>query len=170
MIVKELPSYQTLLEKAKRYPTMDVLVCEAYLHVLRTGAVLHRCLDRSLAKRGFSYGQMLILNLLSRDPKPVPVCKLAEMAGVTTPTVSAVLSGMVRAGLVERVADLSDKRMVRIGLRPEGQKILDEVLPGIFAHQTAVMSGLDAEELKTMIALLSKVRLDAGHCSEESKK
>jgi len=170
MIIKELPSYQTLLEKAKRYPTMDILACEAYLRVLRTGTILHRCVERSLGKLGFSHGQILILSLLNRDPEPIPVCKLAEMTGVSTPTVSAVVSGMVRAGLVERVVDSADKRVVRIGLKPKGQQVLDDVLPGIFAHQAAVMSGLDDEELKTMIALLSKIRLDAGRCSEESTK
>lgn len=166
MILKELPSYQTLVERAKRYPTMNIAVAEAYLHVLRTGTLLHHCVERSLAKRGLSYGRFMILNLLSREPEPVPVCKLAEMVGVTTPTVSAVLSGMVRDGLAERIEDPADRRVVRIGLLPQGQRILDEMLPGIFTHQTEVMSGLDDEELKTLVTLLSKVRLDATNCSE----
>jgi len=86
---------------------------------------------------------------------------------VTTPTVSAVLSGMVRDGLIQRVEDPSDRRVVRIEMLPEGQKILDEVLPDLFVHQTAVMSRLDETELKTLMTLLGKVRLDVGKCSEE---
>jgi len=166
MILKELPSYQTLLDKAKRYPSMDVLVCEAYLHVVRTGTILHHYVERSLTKRGLSHGRFMILSLLSKEPDPVPVCKLAEMAGVTTPTVSAVLSGMVRDQLVERQEDPLDRRVVRIGLLPAGQNVLDEVLPGIFKHQAAVMSHLDDEEFKTLIALLAKVRLDADGLGE----
>lgn len=161
MILKEMPSYQTLLDKAKRYPSLDVLVCEAYMHVVRTGTILHHCVERNLAKLGLSHGRFMILNLLSKEPDPVPVCKLAEMAGVTTPTVSAVLSGMVRDQLVERQEDPLDRRVVRIGLLPAGQKILDDVLPGIFKYQAEVMSQLDDEEFKTLIALLTKVRLDA---------
>lgn len=170
MILKELPSYQTLVDRAKRYPMMDIDVAEAYLHVLRTGTILHHCVERSLSKRGLSYGRFMILNLLSREPEPVPVCKLAEMVGVTTPTVSAVLSGMVRDGLAERIEDPADRRVVRIGLLPQGQRVLDEMLPGIFTHQTEVMSGLEADELKTLVALLSKVRLDAGNCMEAGTK
>lgn len=161
MILKEMPSYQTLLDKAKRYPSLDVLVCEAYMHVVRTGTILHHCVERNLAKLGLSHGRFMILTLLSKEPDPVPVCKLAEMAGVTTPTVSAVLSGMVRDQLVERQEDPLDRRVVRIGLLPAGQKILDDVLPGIFKYQAEVMSQLDGEEFKTLIALLTKVRLDA---------
>ncbi|MBI4804918.1 MAG: MarR family transcriptional regulator [Desulfovibrio sp.] len=170
MIIKELPSYQTLLEKAARYPTMNILVTEAYLHVLRTGTILHHCAERKLAKLGLSYGRFMILGLLSRVDGPVPVCKLAEMAGVTTPTVSAVLSGMVRDGLVERMEDSADRRIVRIGLCEEGQKILDEVLPGLFKQHAEVMNGLSEDELNTLIALLSKVRLDSGMCAEDAAK
>jgi DNA-binding MarR family transcriptional regulator len=170
MILKELPSYQTLLEKAARYPTMDLLVTEAYLHVLRTGTILHHNAERMLGKLGLSYGRFMILCLLSRENLPVPVCKLAEMAGVTTPTVSAVLSGMVRDGLVRREESPEDRRVVRIGLTPEGQKVLDDVLPSLFLAQSDVMSGLNQDELKALITLLSKVRLNAGHCAEESSK
>jgi len=167
MILKEMPSYQTLLEKAERYPTMDIQITEAYLHVLRTGTILHHCVERNLAKQGLSYGRFMILVLLTRQEDPIPVCKLAELAGVTTPTVSAVLSGMVRDGLIQRVEDPSDRRVVRIEMLPEGQRILDEVLPDLFVHQTAVMSRLDETELKTLMTLLGKVRLDVGKCSEE---
>jgi DNA-binding MarR family transcriptional regulator len=170
MIIKELPSYQTLLEYAKRYPSMDIQMFEAYLHIVRTGAILHQYVEQRLGKLGLSYGRFLILSLLTRSDAPIPVCKLAEMACVTTPTVSAVLSGMVRDGMVERVTDPSDRRVVRIGLKPEGQKIIDEVVPGLLEHQTEAMSGLDGQELKTVVALLSKVRLDAGHCFKESTR
>lgn len=167
MILKEMPSYQVLLEKAERYPNLDPHVTEAYLHVLRTGTILHHNTERRLAKLGLSYGRFLVLNLLGRETGPLPVCKLAELAGVTTPTVSAVLSGLVRDGLVRRLEDQSDRRVVRIELLPSGQKILDDVLPGIFANHAQVMSDLNAEEMKTLVALLSRVRLDAGVADSE---
>ena len=169
MILRELPSYQMLLEKAKRYPSMDIRVSEAYLHVLRTGTILHHSMERCLASHGISYGRFMILALLTRTQGPIPVCKLAERAGVTTPTVSAVLSGMVRDGLVRREEDAVDRRVVRISLLPAGQRLLDTVIPSLLAHQAEVMADLDEEELKTVVALLSQVRLDAGPNIEERK-
>jgi DNA-binding MarR family transcriptional regulator len=160
MHIKDMPSYNTLMEIANRYPSMDIQVCEAWMHAVRTGTILHHCVERGLSKLGLSFSRFLILCLLNNDPESIPVCKLAEMASVTTPTVSAVLSGMVRDGLVERLGDSSDKRMVRMGLKPEGRKILDNVLPGIFQNQAVVMQGLNSQELKTLVALLSKIRLD----------
>lgn len=163
MILKEMPSYQVLTEKAKRYPNLDVLVTEAYLHVLRTGTILHHNVERRLSKLGLSYGRFLVLTLLSKEEGPVPVCKLAELAGVTTPTVSAVLSGLVRDGLVRRIEDQADRRVVRIELLPSAQKILDDVLPMLFENHHNVMGDFSKEELKTLVGLLSKVRLDTNY-------
>lgn len=167
MILKEMPSYKVLLEKAQRYPNLDPQITEAYLHVLRTGTILHHNTERRLARLGLSYGRFLVLCLLVREAGPLPVCKLAELAGVTTPTVSAVLSGLVRDGLVRRVEDQADRRVVRIELLPAGQKILDEVLPGLFQNHAMVMGELTAEEMKTLVMLLSKVRLD--ECAADSE-
>lgn len=71
MIIKELPSYQTLLGKAKRYPSMDIQVTDAYLHVLRTGTILQQCMERDMCKRGLSYRRFMLLGLLSRDVGPI---------------------------------------------------------------------------------------------------
>ncbi|WP_243361801.1 MarR family winged helix-turn-helix transcriptional regulator [Fundidesulfovibrio terrae] len=159
MLIKEIPTYASLLEKAERYPDMDILATEAYLHALRSGTLLHTCAERILARQGLSRGRCLLLSLLSTADGPLPVGKLADLAGVTTPTVSAVLAGMVRDGLVERTLDPADRRLVRIGLTQEGQQVLDEVLPVLFEHHARVVSQLTKEELRTLIELLSKVRL-----------
>lgn len=167
MMLKEMPSYQTLLEKSGQYPEMDMLVTEAYLHVLRTGCTLHRCAERRLALHGLSYGRFLVMVLLSHEAEPLPVCRLAELSSVSYPTISALLSGMVREGLVERVQDEKDRRVVRIALKEEGRSMLSAVLPGMFTHHGAVLAGLTRDELVCLIALLSKVRLDPDLCVAE---
>ncbi|GAB6038011.1 hypothetical protein JCM15519_25700 [Fundidesulfovibrio butyratiphilus] len=167
--LKALPSYETLMEKAQRYPSMNIQVTETFLHVLRAGCALRERVERQLAAFGQSYRRFLLLCLLSRGPEPVPMSRLAEMAGVTTPTISDVVAGMVRDRLVDRVEDARDKRKVRIALRAEGQRILDDMLPRLHAFKTAVMQDLDDQELKTLVTLLSKVRLDAGDSSKEPR-
>ncbi len=169
MIIKEMPSYQVLTERAKRYPNMNVRVTEAYLHILRTGTTLHNTAERIMAKMGLSYGRFMILALLSLYEEPVPVCKLADLAGVTTPTVSAVLSGMVRDGYVRRQEDALDRRVVRIEMLPAGQDVLDRVWPVLLDNHCVVMAGLDEEELGTLIGLLCKVNLETGIASDNQR-
>jgi len=170
IIIKKLPSYETLMEKARRYPSMNIQVTETFLHVLRAGCALRESVERRLARFGLSYRRFVLLCLLSRDSEPVPMSRLAEMAGVTTPTISDVVAGMVRDRLVDRAEDTDDKRKVRIVLRPEGQRILDDMLPRLHAFKTASLQDLNDEELKTLVTLLSKVRLDAGDSFQEPRK
>ena len=165
MILKELPSYQHLLKKSAQYPEMDLEVTEAYLHVLRTGCTLHRCIERRLARNGLSHGRFLVMALLSQEDF-LPVCRLAELSSVSYPTISALLSGMVRDGLVARVQDEQDRRVVRIMLKDAGRTMLNAVMPGLFRHQGEVLAGLTREELATLVALLAKVRLDPDECTE----
>jgi len=166
MLIKEMPSYQVLVDKMARYPEMDLLVTESYLHVLRTGTILQNRIERMLGKLGLSYGRFVVLGLLSTESEPTPVSKLADLASVTTATISAVVSGMVRDGLVERHDTPSDRRVVRIGLSVSGQETLDTVLPQIFRWQAEAMSQLGPKELHTLIGLLSKVDLDTPHPAE----
>jgi DNA-binding MarR family transcriptional regulator len=163
MILKEMPSYQVLVDKMARYPEMDILVTESHLHVVRTGTILQNRIEQMLAKMGMSYGRFVVLGLLSTEREPMPVSKLADKSGVTAATISAVVSGMVRDGLVERHEAPSDRRLVCIGLSPNGQRKLDDILPMIFKWQAEAMAKLDPKELNTLIELLSKVNLDAPH-------
>jgi DNA-binding MarR family transcriptional regulator len=167
MILKEMPSYQVFLDKMARYPEMDILVAESYLHVLRTGSIMQNRVERMLSRFGMSYGRFVVLGLLSTQAEPTAVSKLADMASVTSATISAVISGMVRDGLVERHENPSDRRVVRIGLSAAGQKMLDDIFPLIFKWQSEAMGKLDPKELNTLIDLLAKVNLDVTFDGEE---
>ncbi len=48
--------------------------------------------------------------------------ELAEKMGVTTGSLTVLVDRLVRAGLVERRPDEKDRRSIRVGLTPEGQK------------------------------------------------
>ncbi|KUG27550.1 transcriptional regulator, marr family [hydrocarbon metagenome] len=48
--------------------------------------------------------------------------ELAEKMGVTTGSLTVLVDRLVRAGLVERKPDEKDRRSIRVGLTPEGQK------------------------------------------------
>ena len=161
MIIKEMPTYQVLVNQMAHYPEMDVQVTESNLHVLRTGTILQNRLERLLADLGMSYGRFVVLGLLSMESAPLPMCELADKAGVTSPTISVVVGGMVRDGLVERVLTPSDRRKVCIGLSPSGQAALKGVGQLFIKWQAKVMAGLSPEELRTLVALLSKINLKA---------
>jgi DNA-binding MarR family transcriptional regulator len=48
--------------------------------------------------------------------------EVAEKMGVTTGSLTVLVDRLVRAGLVERKPDAKDRRSIRVGLTPDGQK------------------------------------------------
>ena len=166
MILKDLPSSQSLVKKSGRYPNMNIQATEGYLHLMRAGTLLRHGAERRVEKRGLSYGKFMVLAILQRMEEPMPVCTLARMAGVTTPTVSAVISGMVRDGLVERLEDSQDRRVVRIAMLPKGLETLDKVMPELFEYHQVVMGALTHEEQQSLLGLLLKLREGLDTCQE----
>ncbi len=54
---------------------------------------------------------------------------VADYLGLTKGTVSQTLSVLEGYGLIEKIQDVSDKRVVRLVLTPSGQQLADEAIP-----------------------------------------
>ena len=55
---------------------------------------------------------------------PRTIGTLATIEGVTPPTMTRLVAGMVSDGLVERLADESDRRVVRVAASDRGRALL----------------------------------------------
>lgn len=161
MIFKELPSFETLLESSERYQEMDVKACVAWIHIVHAGGILRHRMEHELNKEGLSYGRFVIMAQLAFTNNGVSVSRLAAMSGVTSPTVSDVISGMVRDGLVRRAVDGADKRIVRVHLTQDGHETINRIAPIFFNDQSVTMSGLDNEEIRSLVLLLAKLNVDS---------
>jgi DNA-binding MarR family transcriptional regulator len=55
---------------------------------------------------------------------PLTLGQLAAAEQVTPPTMTRIVTGLEKAGLVERVGDARDKRLTRVRSTAKGQKVL----------------------------------------------
>lgn len=58
---------------------------------------------------------------------PLPVSRVAEWLGVSAAGATGMVGRMEERGLVERVRDEHDRRVVLVRLAPGGRKVLDEI-------------------------------------------
>ena len=79
-----------------------------------------RCQAHGLSVVGF-----LTLSLL-QDREPMPMSRLADELDVAPPNASAIIGRLAERGLVERIADPADRRIVRVRL-PFRRALLDEL-------------------------------------------
>lgn len=147
----------TLEDLAQRYPDLDVASVETCLAFLRATADVQTALDTHFARYRLSMGKFTLLMQLSQvDGLPPSEC--AARSGVTRATITGLLDGLERDGLLERRSDPGDRRMVQVYLTEKGRSLLEQMLPDHFCRTTRLMAHLTANEKKTLIKLLQKVQ------------
>jgi DNA-binding MarR family transcriptional regulator len=159
VILRPFVDKQTILNFAKRYPELDIASIETCLAFLHTTADVYQALDVHFARYGLSRGKFtLLMQLYLADEKGLTPSECAERAGVTKATITGLLDGLERDGLVRRFPDLADRRMLRLQLTDQGRELLSQMLPDHFCRTTDLMANLTDSEKKTLIKLLNKVR------------
>lgn len=159
VILRPFVDKQTILNFAKRYPELDVASIETCLAFLHTTADVYQALDVHFARYGLSRGKFtLLMQLYLADEKGLTPSECAQRADVTKATITGLLDGLERDGLVRRLPDVTDRRMLRLQLTHKGRDLLSQMLPDHFCRTTDLMANLTDSEKKTLIKLLNKVR------------
>jgi DNA-binding MarR family transcriptional regulator len=157
-IIKELPHYDVLLQESQQYPELDPSACLAWMHLLKTGDELLALNDQFLSSQGVRPGRFNLLMIAGHcDEAPSPA-ELAECTGVTRATVSGLLDGMERDGLVVRKSVPTDRRQVRVHLTIEGRQLLDRIRPAYCHWFTELVASLTEAERQLLINLLEKIQ------------
>jgi len=105
--------------------------------------------------------QWSVLSLLSASQEPT-IGSLAQHMGVDAPTVTHTVRRLEEYGLVERVHDRGDRRVVKVLLTAEGQDLFGSLGPVGMAFNERLFGTHDQrqvfiEQLQHLIADLSKI-------------
>ncbi len=157
-LLQDIPTPQTLSEFSTRYPALDISALRTCIHLLQTGRELQGEFDQFLANHGLSQGRFLTLVVMHRTPDtPANPSELAAKVGVKPASMTTLLDGLEREGLVERVPHPTDRRKVNVRLASTGKTWLDKILPGYYAHIASLTANLSADEHEILERLLAKV-------------
>jgi DNA-binding MarR family transcriptional regulator len=101
-------------------------------------AILRKETERALSVWQVTVPQTSVLALLVEASRPLPVTKLARLLLQESPSITSLVDRMAENGLVERVKEPDDRRVVLIKLTDKGRRVHDEVR----SHATAVSDEL----------------------------
>lgn len=87
----------------------------------------------------------------------VRLSDLSERTSIEISTLSRVVAGMERRGMLLRERSSSDARAVSIRLTPRGESMAAKLIPDGLALEAAALAGLNAEEAAQLKTLLGKV-------------
>jgi DNA-binding MarR family transcriptional regulator len=158
-LLKGLPRYEVFLEEAKHFPGLDASACYTFLQLLRTGDELLALDEQVLASHGTRHGRFNLLMMLMKcsEGQATPA-GLAEKTGVTRATISGLLDGLQKDGLIERHPDPEDRRLIRVYLTSAGQSFLDKIRPAYSRWFTSIVEPLNEQERQQLVFLLEKIR------------
>jgi len=106
---------------------------------------------------GMSFGKMRALRRIAA--RPMPMRELAELLVVDPPNLTTLVDDLERAGLVERRAHPTDRRVKVVVATPEGAALAERA-DGILGHPPAGLLELPAEELETLCQILMRASGD----------
>ncbi|MGB3431630.1 MarR family winged helix-turn-helix transcriptional regulator [Achromobacter sp.] len=149
--------YLALIQEAQRRKMPDVDGIWLCFQTLSLAAGIDRDCAALLAPHGLSEGRFVLLFLLDAAQDGLAPNTLAEQAGVTRATVTGLLDGLEREGLIERHADANDRRALCIRLTRKGKRVAKTAFEQ-HGHWIASLYGnLSATERMQLANLLEKV-------------
>lgn len=158
------PTEEEFQNLASRYKEMDPSSVKAAVTLLKTGSDVLTGFEKMLKKYGISQGRFLILVVMNRQPdQSTTPSILAEKIGVTRPTMTGLITGLVKDGFIRRYSHNNDRRKQYLRLTESGRALLEELLPDYWSRIYRLMNGLNVREEEDLTRLLKKV---ADHVSE----
>ncbi len=112
---------------------------------------------RSHRSAELSLPQFRTLGYLNRQPD-VSLSEVAEHIGLSLPTMSKMVDGLVERGLVTREEDSVDRRRMVLCLTQEGHASMDAALKATRAYLAGLLAGLSDEQRAGVVAAMDVLR------------
>ncbi|MDY0914423.1 MarR family winged helix-turn-helix transcriptional regulator [Rathayibacter festucae] len=106
--------------------------------------------------RELSHEQAFVLGHLAQTPGVIQR-EIAEVSRTSPASVTSLLQGLERRGLVERRTGGGDDRRKRVYATPAGAELIAGFEEAMLAADETLLAPLDPEERATLQALLTKI-------------
>ena len=139
------------------YPGTSWLACRALRELEVTGAKVEAIVAGVARRHGLSHAALNALAVIEGNGEPLPAGEISSRMHITSGTMTSVLDTLERKQYVKRLLDVTDRRRVLVDVTPDGQALLDEMLPEVQQAATIVMGALSDDALASLRSTLAAV-------------
>jgi MarR family transcriptional repressor of mepA len=107
-------------------------------------------------ERELSHEQAFVLGYLVQNPGAIQR-DIAEVSRTSAASVSSLLQGLERRGLVERRTEEGNERSKRVSATPGGTELIAGFDAAMAATQDTILAPLNPDERETLHTLLHKI-------------
>ena len=124
---------------------------------LRLQSGLALVLHQAVAERfGLHPTDLKCLDIAAREPD-LTAGRLAELTGMSTSAVTALLDRLERRGFIERRRDPADRRRVYVRSTGQHEQTLTEIFAPLGATTAGILDGYDEAQLRLIHDLLDRL-------------
>ena len=139
-------------------PGVEPAATAALLTLFLVSRDLYAATERFFGAFGISDGKWSLLMLLAASSaKRMRPSELAAKLAVTRATITGLLKGLERDGLVSRAHDARDGRVDAVRITRSGTALLRKMIPLLAQRHAAATAALSTAECTTLISLLQKI-------------
>ena len=156
---------------ARELPQIDLPTEAIVQRIQKLAWRLNRSLNETAAAYGLSHADWSLLGSLRASGAPYRQAagKLAQSVSITPGAMTSRLDKLEARGLVRRVPDPVDRRVLQIELTEEGDRIWSEAVGVQAEKERLVAAALDADEQEQLNGLLRKLMLAMGAGPESNE-
>lgn len=97
------------------------------------------------------------LHYISESRRPT-MQEVAKFLSITPPSATSLIDGLIQSGMVTRVSDASDRRMIRLEISLKGKQILGKTHKEMMLHIRQVLEKLDSKDIDDLIRIMKKLQ------------
>jgi len=109
-----------------------------------------------IRERELSHAQSFVLGYLVQNPGAIQR-DIAEVSRTSAASVSSLLQGLERRGLIERRTESGNERSKRVFATPAGAELISGFETAMIDAGETILAPLDPAERATLYALLTKI-------------
>jgi len=136
--------------------------------IARLERAVRKEIGRLVGPRGLSVAQYTTLSIL-RSRSGLSNAQLARRLWVTPQSMNEVISALERAGLIERVPDAGNRRILRTALTPAGRATLEACDADILVMEEQMLADLSGEDHDRLVDTLEACVRRIGTLADERR-
>ena len=127
----------------------------------RAALAMRKAVDEELHMHGLTGAQFEVLRQLWEHDR-LELRALQERLGITSPTLTGIVDGMVGRGLVRREISVEDARVKQLCLTQHGQSLNEQICLAIEQAHLRLLAGFTPAEATLLKDWLQRIVVNAG--------
>lgn len=126
--------------------------------VVGTAKKFRKALGEQFEALGLTFAQAQLLRIIASSSAPLRMVDIAGKLDIVPRSATSQVDSLVVLGLVERIADSSDRRSITVAVTSKGQKVLEQLSEVHIAAGESLFAGLSEADRKELCRILEMVR------------